>query len=72
MYTTHNTDGWRKMIDGTSAMISARLVTRPTLTRLFLHWSHPFRDLVWALLGGMLIGVVIKGCRDFAVEVGGR
>lgn len=24
-----------------------------TLTRLFLHWSQPLRDLVWALRGRM-------------------
>ena len=27
-----------------------------TLTRLFLHWSQPLRDLVWVLRGRMFCG----------------
>lgn len=36
-----------------------------TLTRLFLHWSQPLRDLVWVLLGGIspqLVPTILISC----------
>ena len=42
-----------------------------TLTRRFLHWSQPLRDLVWALRGRMLgysLGHVLQSTFKWSQE----